>query len=236
MQNKSPKEEPNVLPSQPSMSRPPIPFARNKYTAKQTRTSALRASRSRSAETHFDEDIPITREKSSERHSYSVHRSKHYIDYMSESHSTPSFTKIQKPVKSDDKQMGNKNKEKSLLSNMRSKLSSSLSSHNLGSSNASLSSNSSNGVTPSCASFSRRLEVQSRIASLWKRSKSSSNEKTSDKNSIKDKNDLNRSITARRYDSFEMFLKYIKIDIKLKIIWEVIEKRSEFEFIEEFYV
>ncbi|CAG2109249.1 unnamed protein product, partial [Medioppia subpectinata] len=172
-----------------------IPFnyslAKNKYTAKQTRTSALRASRSRSVETHLSEDTIISHNKVTDRHMYSNDGNK-YIDYMVHK-ADFAFTdyKRAKP-RADTSAKNREHNNKSLLTSVRSKLSASLSSHALGASNASLSSNSSNGLTPSCASFSRRLEVQSRIASLWKRSKSTATESKSKKM------DLSRSISARR--------------------------------------
>ncbi|CAG2118047.1 unnamed protein product, partial [Medioppia subpectinata] len=170
-------------------------LAKNKYTAKQTRTSALRASRSRSVETHLSEDTIISHNKGTDRHMYSNDGNK-YIDYMVNNANFAfiddnNASKRAKP-RLDTSAKNREHNNKSLLTSVRSKLSASLSSHALGASNASLSSNSSNGLTPSCASFSRRLEVQSRIASLWKRSKSTATESKSKKM------DLSRSISARR--------------------------------------
>ena len=205
----------NILTNQLSLNRPPIASVRNKYTAKQTRTSALRADRSRSVDTHLsthldDESIQAMSRDQRPRH-WSVNRQngkqKQYnIDIPAESFSKSSFSIDHQDIHHsyrpqeicvDENLSAAKNRDRSLLYNFKSKLSSSLSSTNLRSSNASLSSNSSTGVTPSCASFSRKLEVQSRIASLWKRSKSSSSDKSHKKSNTD--SDLSRSISARRF-------------------------------------
>ncbi|XP_054155046.1 adenomatous polyposis coli protein-like [Oppia nitens] len=206
----------------------PIPHttsssAKNKYTAKQTRTSALRACRSRSADTHLNEEYFLPHERTSgsgASHSFGRHSGsggggggggghQQYISYTNES--CDSISSMKPPLSASgghksslSSTSDSKSKNKSWFmpnsgsGSIRSKLTTSVSSHTLGSSNASLSSTSSNGMTPSCASFSRRgLEVPSRIASLWKRSKSVSNDSKADKNSTK-KSDLSRSISARR--------------------------------------
>jgi hypothetical protein len=192
---------------------------------KPTRTSALRSQlRSKSAETNFDEDFDFGhQEKTIEPFSCSSRNKA--SDYMTENSFERNSDRVRSLKNSSVKEINAKNKEKSLLSNVKSKLSASLSSHNLGSSNVSLSSSSSNGLSPSCASFSRRLEVQSRIASLWKRSKSSPNEKTEKTEKTLSKNsnktDLTRSVTARRY-SLILLVYYLLAFTKFICLFDLI--------------
>ncbi len=195
---------------------------KHRCVVKPTRTSALRSQlRSKSAETNFDEDFDFGHQEKTIEPFSSSSRNK-ASDYMTENSFERNSDRVRSLKNSSVKEINAKNKEKSLLSNVKSKLSASLSSHNLGSSNVSLSSSSSNGLSPSCASFSRRLEVQSRIASLWKRSKSSPNEKTEktlSKNS--NKTDLTRSVTARRY-SLILLVYYLLAFTKFICLFDLI--------------
>lgn len=91
-----------------------------------------------------------------------------------------------------------KNKEKtSLLNNVKSKLTASLSSHNLGFA--------SNSITSSSKNSSRKIEVKSKIASLWKRSKSTHDKLDHETYLPPVKNDMSRAEPSRRYVNISQF-------------------------------
>lgn len=192
-----------------SPSPPRSPYSRpknksNQSMVKGTKTSVMRASRSRSVDLNETNRLALYKKKI---HSSGVNKDRN-IAYKYEDNCNNSnmvhvnYDPSPNPLFVHETR---ERKDKKHPFGAKLRLPTSSSAHNIGASNTSISSSSSsNGMVPTCSSFSKRLEVQSKIAFLWKKGKS-----TADKmlhNSMQNNNnnnnpktqDLSRSIVARR--------------------------------------